>query len=261
MYISKFYDINGKEFIVTSSITEDHLTSIQNAIFFLQQFLNETDHYITVFQDAKDFMNSLQKPPCNSDTLFIQINRKFSNYLNAFYTWECFHNHKNSWYFYIQYQEFKNLYQAKNTTYGLANQLRHYTTHNGFAISEIKYDVLNEKAYYMITPNFFDFLRKGSTANQTIKQYIYGLQPKGIDARQFTMDFFAMFNEFQNKIWESASSQIQKELKTVLCVVAPTAPDCYNTYIVNSDDKSFHLNIGQILEWYTKRIQLLKTLR
>ncbi len=258
MYISKFCDITGKESIVTDSITEEHLASIQMAILKIQEFLNETDHYIIVSENAKDFINSLKEATCNSETLFIQINRAFSNYLNAFYTWGCFHNHKKSWHYFNQYHGFRDYYQAQNMTYSLANQLRHYTTHNGFAIYKIKCDVLNEKAFYQIAPTFFDVVCESDKVNKKTKQYISSLKSTGIDAYQFTVEFLEMFREFQSKIWEEPFIEIQKEVELLLNIVAPNTPDCYNTYIINPDDNSFFLNVGRFLELYEKRRRLLK---
>lgn len=258
MYISKFYDKNGTEFIVLSSITEDQFGSVQNAVFRLRQFLNETDHYITVFENAKDFIESLKEKDGNSETMFIRINRCFSNYLNSFYTWGCFHNHQSSWCFTEQYKSICTVYQEQNIVYGLAKHLRNYTTHNGFAIYKFIFEVFNEKAYYMITPHFFEYAEEKGKANKKVKKYLAGVQAQGIDAYQFTIDFLAMFQELQTKIWKEAFGEIQKEVNVLLNVAAPTPPDCYNSYIVKSDDESFCLHIGRILELYTKRMQLLQ---
>lgn len=259
VYTSKFINSDGKEIIVSNAITEKELVSIRDAIIHVRQFLNETDHYITVLKDAEDFLAFLSsKSFKEEDTKFIQINRYFSNYLNAFYTWKCFHHHQNSWYLKDQFKEVCSSYQKNNLIYGIANQLRNYSTHNGFAIDTIQFDVLSKKMYYMVAPQFFEYALEKSTS--TLKQYLNNIRPFGLDAHQFTFEFIGMFKEFQAKIWEDAVAKIQDEIALLLNFVPPNPPDCYNTYIVDYYNEEIYVNIGRILLLYSKRITLLKDL-
>ena len=104
--MSKYYDMKGTEHIVSDKITEDNLKAIQEAYTYIQNFLNETDHYIMVLENIWNFIaciQSLEKSKYEEETKFIQMNRHFMNYLNAFYSWKCFHGHESS------YQQKKNM--------------------------------------------------------------------------------------------------------------------------------------------------------
>lgn len=260
VYVSKFVNADGKEIIVSNAITEDKFAAIRSAITHVRQFLNETDHYITVLKDAEDFLSFVNgKSFKEEDTKFIQMNRYFSNYLNAFYTWKCFHHHQNSWYLKDQFEEICFSYQKKSMVYGIANQLRNYSTHNGFAINKLIFDVIAEKMYYMVAPQFFEsVLGKSSKASRKLKQYLGNIWSAGLDARQFTLEFIAMFKEFQAKIWERAATKIQEEITFLLNFVPSNPPDCYNTYIIDTCNEKVYLDIGRILLLYTRRIHLLK---
>lgn len=255
MYISKFYGMDGKEYVVSDSINTEQIAEIKEAYSHIYQFLNETDHYITVFQNAQEFIGILNNRNYEEETKFIQINRCFTNYLNAFYTWGCFHNHKDNWYLSEQFSTLKICYRENNLVYRLANSLRHYTTHNGFVITKITYDVLQEKTYYWISSQFYEHK---NTKRNLKKTYLDEVKACGIDAYSFTLDFVNMFNEMQMEYWKMIKDEICKELEILLKFAATTTPDCYNTYIINSCDDEFHLNIGRILELYSKRMIFLQ---
>ena len=43
MYISKFYGMDGKEYVVSDSISTEQIAEIKEAYSHIYQFLNETD--------------------------------------------------------------------------------------------------------------------------------------------------------------------------------------------------------------------------
>lgn len=267
--MSKYYDMKGTEHIVSDKITEDNLKAIQEAYTYIQNFLNETDHYIMVLENIWNFIaciQSLEKSKYEEETKFIQMNRHFMNYLNAFYSWKCFHGHESSYQHKKEYEDIKEKYQKQNLIYGLADALRNFSTHNGFAISTIEYDVLKEKTAYWITPLFYDDMKKlkpngKSKINSLLKNHITQLQQTGIEAYTFTLAFQKTFIELQQTIWDFTLPEICKKIKVISSVAAPTAPDCYNSYIVSTHDDEFNFGIGRILELYSRRMETMDAIQ
>ena len=258
MYISKFYDANGKEQIVSDKISDAQMEYIKQAFHRIQQFLDETDHYLTVLINAQRFLEMSQKGSSEEETTFVELNLYFTNYLNAFDTWVTFHNHEEDLYYANMYNELKESYQKENLVYSLARDLRHYTTHNGFAINEIIFDVLNEKTSYWITPKFYFHAQKNSKTSSMVKNNLSEIQSTGIEAVKFTMDFISMFKKLQNDFWKIAWPAIEEEVQIISEITAPNAPDCYNTCVESPSDTSFHYHVGRILYLYSKRLQFLQ---
>lgn len=259
MYISKFCDMQGIEHIVSASITEDQISVIQKAYFYIQNILNEVDHYIAVIENVHDFLNLLKERNDKADK-FVQINRRYTNYLNSFYAWKSFHNHKKNECYYPRYEKLKSDYQKNNLIYGIAGDLRNYTTHNGFAIDKIEFDALNEKMSLWITRDFYIYEKNNPRASKIVIKNLNEIQKEGIEAYKFTANFLEMFGSLQEAIWEELRSETQEKLKIILNVAAKNPPDYYNTYIENPDDDTFYLNIGRILEIYSKRMRFLQSL-
>ena len=250
--------MNGKEQVVYDNISDEQMKLIQQAFYHIQQFLDETDHYLTVLINTQHFLELSQKGSSGEETTFVELNLYFTNYLNAFYTWITFHNHEKNLYYANMCKELKESYQNENLIYGLARDLRNYTTHNGFAINKIVCDVLNERVSYWITQEFYFHAKENSKTSRIVKNNLSGIQSTGIEAVKFTMDFISMFKQLQNDFWKIAWSVIQKEVQVILEIAAPNAPDCYNTYIKDTSDDSFDYPVGRILELYAKRIHFLQ---
>ena len=58
--MSKYCDMKGTEHIVSDKITEDNLKAIQEAYTYIQNFLNETDHYVMVLENIWNFIACIQ---------------------------------------------------------------------------------------------------------------------------------------------------------------------------------------------------------
>lgn len=259
MYFSEFCDIHGRKQIVFNQISDTQIKLIYQAFHRIQQFLNETDHYLNVLVNAQYFLQLSQKGNSKEEIAFVELNLHFTNYLNAFYTWKCFHNHEESLYYAYIYKNLKKTYQDNNLIYCLASDLRNYTTHNGFAVDKIVFDVLSEQVSYWITTDFYLHAEKSKKTSRTVKNTLSTIHSDGIEAVKFTTDFISMFKQLQKSVWEIAWTEIHKEVEIILKITAPDAPDCYNTYIKNSCDDTFHFHVGRILELYYKRMCFLQS--
>lgn len=214
MYISKFFDAHGRERVVSDKISDSQKDRIVEAKTSIQQFLGETDHYLTVLMTAQGFLDLAQNGNYREKTKFIELNLPFNNYLNAFYSWKCFHNHDHGSCLAEPSKELRKAYQENNTTYCLASTLRNYTTHNGFAIDRIEYDVLHEEISFQIARDFYQYAEKEGSA--LLKKSIESFQSSGIEAVAFTKAFILMFKTLHQEIFCKAGAQIENEVKTLM---------------------------------------------
>ena len=143
-YYSEEYVIGGLDQV---GVTFDAVTfsKVSKAVDSIQQMSNEMDFIAVLAYNLKCFYDIKKAKYPDGRTDFTRVNCCFSNYMNSFYTWKCFLNHK--------YDSFQTLHvKQKNDciVYSFGDRLRNYTAHNAFAITKHRYDVINEKEYYII---------------------------------------------------------------------------------------------------------------
>ena len=219
---------------------------ISEAVARIQQMSNEMDFIAVLAYNLKSFydINKVKYPDGRTD--FTRVNCCFSNYMNSFYTWKCFLNHK--------YGNFKSLHgKQKNDciVYSFGDRLRNYTAHNAFAITKYRFDVINEKEYYIIDP---EQLLKNEEWNQEVKRWL-NEQVKddtAIEAYTFASEFYRCCQEIQNELWAEQTQQIHDDLSAFFAILPTGFSNIYNVSIL-SEDQTVHIGIGQSIAQFLKK--------
>lgn len=222
------------------------LALISEATNRIQQISNEMDFIAVLAYNLKSFYDIKKvKHPCNRID-FTRVNCCFSNYMNSFYTWKCFLNHK--------YDRFQLLHgKQKNNciVYSFGDRLRNYTAHNAFAITKHIYDGINEKEYYIIAP---EQLIQREEWNQEVKKWLIE-QTKNdtaIEAYSFASDFYRFCQEIQNELWAEQVQLIHDDLSAIFTILPSGFSNVYNVSIL-SDDHTVHNGIGQIIAQFLNK--------
>lgn len=255
MYKCVYTGVSSNHIALSSNLTNEEFHETNESIQFLRAILNESDAYIVVSENCKEFLSAASKIGCGQSENFTKINRYFTNYLNSFYMWLTFHNHNKL--FEKAYARLKSKYQNENLTYGLARTLRNYTTHKAFAISKISFDVLNEYTSFMIEPALILEDNKVDK-NKLAKEHFIHLKESNdcLNAVQFTEDFLDFFDKFQREIWDYLLPDIKKNLHTILSVIPSNAPDCFNMSIFDEEEKHV-LNVGRYMKLFWDRMTIV----
>lgn len=239
---------------IYKQISVDELHSVEDNKKLLVDFLNETDYYLLVKRNALDFIDDATKNRCNNNDAFIHLNQYFSNFCNSFYIWKTFHNHCR---WKKTFGPIKSYYQNNDLTYSMSDALRNYSTHKGFAITKITFDILNESTSYQIPPE--KIIADEETKKYRLAyDYLSKINSDGgvLDALTFANDFETMFEGMQLKFWSSIIPQVKDAYNTLLSYVPSQEPECYNTYIL-SDTGDYYLHIGRTIELFRDRSNMI----
>lgn len=219
---------------------------ISEAVDRIQQMSNEMDFISVLAYNLKCFYDIKKAKSPDGRTDFTRVNCCFSNFMNSFYTWKCYLNHK--------YDNFQSLHgKQKNycIVYSFGDRLRNYTAHNAFAITERRYDVINEKEYYIIDP---EQLLQKEKWNQEVKIWL-NEQAKidtAIEAYMFASEFYQRCQEIQNELWAMQTKQIHDDLSTIFAILPTGFSNIYNVSVL-SEDQTVHMGIGQIVAQFLQK--------
>lgn len=251
MYQSKYYSITQrKEILFKEDIDSEAIRDIKRCIEMINRYLGITDYYLMVRDNCLDFMeDSLHNGLGNPDG-FIRANRHFLNALNSYYVWQEYakNNPLND--------EEKHLLDAikREGVLELANRIRNRIVHYAPAITEMSYDVLNERNYITIHPSAYFSEKEQNGFNRKILDYLKN-NPK-LDAVGFIRDFMSDFTELFNEIGKIVREDYQNWIGCLLKYVPNTPPDCYNSYLVSTDDIE-QISVGRTLELLSEKETLL----
>ena len=244
-YFSVEYVIGGLDRV---GVPFDDVTfsKISKAVDKIRQMSNEMDFIAVLAYNLKSFYDIIKARCPDGRKDFTRVNCCFSNYMNSFYTWKCFLNHK--------YDSFRSLHrQQKNDciVYSFGDRLRNYTAHNAFAITDYIFDVINEQEYYIIDP---EQLLQKEEWNTEVKRWLkeQAKDDTAIEAYSFVSDFYRVCQEIQNELWAEQAQQIRNDLFTILSILPDGFSNIYNVSI-SSEDQTIHIGIGQIIAQFLKK--------
>ena len=219
---------------------------ISEAVDRIQQMSNEMDFIAVLAYNLKCFYDIKKAKSPEGRTDFTRVNCCFSNYMNSFYTWKCFLNHK--------YDSFQSLHgKQKNDciVYSFGDRLRNYTAHNAFAITKHRYDVINEKEYYIIDT---ELLLQNEEWNKEVKIWLneQAKNDTAIEAYMFASEFYQHCQEVQNELWAEQTQKIHDDLSAIFEILPAGFSNVYNVSIL-SEDQTVHIGIGQIVAQFLKK--------
>lgn len=252
-YRSEYYAKDGTIQVHCSRIFEEQYQEIKQMAKTLIAAMNEMDYFVIVLDSIKDFLNDCSTNGIGIEKNFIRANRYLLNWLSSFYTWIEYHENN----FKVTFTNLKKKYYDQSFSYRFAYNLRKYMTHCSLGITKISYDAINEKQSIQIIPLNILETEKG-TLQVRVRQELEEMINNNtcIDAINLTKDFTEVFKNFQKDIWQSQENEINNALIYISQFVPLNAPECYNC-VITSNDKSQYLSIGQTLENYTRKIQLI----
>ena len=216
------------------SISESEAKLILNNMSYLSIIANEIDYYRLVKYNISSFVGLQKSIHTQTYDNFMILNSGLANWLNSYYMWLTFHNHK----FKLFFPELISRYREEHIVIKLANALRNHETHDSFAITEIRYDVINETtSYYMHTNSIIEKCPdKANYKKWLINKLISGEIKESIDAIEFTLSFETVLESVQHEIWDLLVDNIVKSYNDCIGIIDFEYSHLYNLSICFSNE-------------------------
>ncbi len=224
-----------------TEITSDQCEVVKKALYDLGLIAEEIDFFSNVQYNVNSFISLDGKVHTREYGNFVILNSHFSNWLNSFYTWKCFHNH----YMNDSFSQLQKDYRIKEIVYQLADCLRNYTAHTAFAISSIQYNVIDETYRYLI--NSSNILDDPNNMNSKVRNWL--VSHPSVDAMRLTHAFWEVFVRLQSEVWQAILPKIEQKKQEIADIITAKTDRLSSVIFFDEEhNMDFHLAILKHLD-------------
>lgn len=242
----------GADDLVSVPFDELTFSYIQEATNRIFAISNEMDYITLMDSNFQDFNCDVGSVMADGRVDFKRINCSFSNFFSSFYLWKSYHKHT----YCDTFNDMLKCYRKRNIAFCLGEEMRNYTAHTAFSITETRYDVIKELRCYPIKPKMLldSAEKQGKELNSILKKWLKAKEENGelIDAESLVFEFYQICMEMQKELWACHIEKIHKDLETIGMFLPEGFSSIYNVSI-RSEDQTIHFGVGQIIALFLKK--------
>ena len=207
-YFLSYIDKSSDNFSDVKQLSEADAKKLLSILRGVDSLWQEIVFFVIVKDNLYDFFEVCD-PNKNGTS---NLNRSLLNWINSFYSWIEFHEKNYQGFF----PEIKKRYYDGFFEYRVAYELRKCLTHGNMVKNAYTLPFReNGNVFLIVDTPLLDAINKKSIKKELEKH-------KMIDLRFFSRNFFSMFRQCQNEIWNCIVDEAKRQaefVKTQLCAL------------------------------------------